>query len=546
MINKQKSISLLLVLLLLMSSLSACGGKEKDGRKIKDKTKKAMAELHAFQEEKKAEKGVTSEDPDEDTTDPSDQNDYIMLYQDVNFTLRYMYVDDDGVHFEVWNDTNETLVFTASSLAINRKSFCDVGLSGEDADDVQAMVGPGSTGEFVAKCDVDPSEKVGEIAGQFRIRAYQNYDFEAYHALIENTVIDPSVSVNTPDVEGTLLYEDDHVRVAFKEVERNNLVLCVENRTEENISLWADSVSVNGRSLRGLTVMDTKNVAPLSVGEIGVTCDLDAATTVGQMSGQFTLIQSDKYNSKDMHFEIPFDTVVIDGSIEADTTPEGMLIHEEEFVRICYKEINDTGIVFDVENLSEYPITFIPDCVAINRQSFNNLMASDKIAPHSAGTVTVECDFSPSTPVAELSAYIRVQYKVGANSESLRFSIPTVLIDESVSVELYVPQGPLLYEDDNVKIYYKELTDTGVAFEVENLSDITWAIQSNDLTLNGTHFGDSDIIMSDEIAPHSIGVAVAQIDFSDSSIETISGTIRVVDIAVFDGYDAPFSEMAVA
>lgn len=97
-----------------------------------------------------------------------------------------------------------------------------------------------------------------------------------------------------------------------------------------------------------------------------------------------------------------------------------------------------------------------------------------------------------------------------------------------------------VYEDEKVIISFSHLSDKGVVFEVENLTDINITIQADTLSINKHSI--SDITMSDDIAPQSIGEAVARCDVdSDDPVETIGGQLRIIDFErSFKSYNAKF------
>lgn len=105
----------------------------------------------------------------------------------------------------------------------------------------------------------------------------------------------------------------------------------------------------------------------------------------------------------------------------------------------------------------------------------------------------------------------------------------------------------LLYEDEKVKIYFYKLSESGVHFKVENLTDIALTVQANSVSINGK--STNNIIMSENIAPQSTGEAVAKCDdFADvKEIETVGGSLHVFDSAYKSNekFDATFVNVPV-
>lgn len=107
-------------------------------------------------------------------------------------------------------------------------------------------------------------------------------------------------------------------------------------------------------------------------------------------------------------------------------------------------------------------------------------------------------------------------------------------------------ESVLIYEDDKVKISFAEITDKGVSFWVENLTDINITVQADSVAING--ISTNDILMSDDVAPKSKGKVVARCDdFSiDTKVEKIGGQLRIVDFTnSLKSYDATFSDVSI-
>lgn len=99
----------------------------------------------------------------------------------------------------------------------------------------------------------------------------------------------------------------------------------------------------------------------------------------------------------------------------------------------------------------------------------------------------------------------------------------------------------LLYEDSRVKIYFSKVTERGVEFLVENLTDLNITIQADSVSING--ISTNDIMMSDDVAPKSTGKVVAKCeDFeTDMTVQTVGGQLRIIDFSYsFKSYDAKF------
>lgn len=100
---------------------------------------------------------------------------------------------------------------------------------------------------------------------------------------------------------------------------------------------------------------------------------------------------------------------------------------------------------------------------------------------------------------------------------------------EAQTTEAVKEQEPvLLYEDDEVEVYYTGLTSEGVTFEVENKTKVNLTVQADSIAING--ISTNDIIMSDDVAPYSRGEAIALCNFDvNTEVYSVSGKLRIFD-----------------
>lgn len=102
-------------------------------------------------------------------------------------------------------------------------------------------------------------------------------------------------------------------------------------------------------------------------------------------------------------------------------------------------------------------------------------------------------------------------------------------------------QHTVVYEDNNVKISFSEITEDGVEFWVENLTNANITIQADTISING--ISTNDITMSDDVAPHSKGKVIAGCDDFpvNTEVETVGGQLNIIDFnKSFQTYDATF------
>lgn len=120
--------------------------------------------------------------------------------------------------------------------------------------------------------------------------------------------------------------------------------------------------------------------------------------------------------------------------------------------------------------------------------------------------------------------------------------------NDEIQEESQPGNSTIVYEDDNVKISFAEISADGVEFWVENLTDLNITIQADSVSVNG--ISTSDIMMSDDVAPRSTGkVTVGCDDFStNTDVETVSGKLRIIDFSETWNpyyYEVTFSDVSI-
>lgn len=108
---------------------------------------------------------------------------------------------------------------------------------------------------------------------------------------LEENLMSGTVDQNqeTDSENPTVLFEDTNVRISFAGIEENGVAFWVENLTNANITIQADSVSVNGVSANDIVMSD--DVAPQSKGKVVAKCDdFTSITNVETVGGQLRVI----------------------------------------------------------------------------------------------------------------------------------------------------------------------------------------------------------------------------------------------------------------
>lgn len=94
---------------------------------------------------------------------------------------------------------------------------------------------------------------------------------------------------------------------------------------------------------------------------------------------------------------------------QQETDSSNNLLYEDDKVKISFAGINEKGVVFWLENLTDINITVQADSVAINGISTHSILMSDDVAPKSKGKIIAKCDdFSSVGAVETVSGQLRI------------------------------------------------------------------------------------------------------------------------------------------
>lgn len=101
--------------------------------------------------------------------------------------------------------------------------------------------------------------------------------------------IDSNNNNSTNPEDSTSVYEDDKVKISFAGVGEKGVEFWCENLTDVNITIQADSVSINGISTSDIMMSD--DVAPKSTGKVVAKCeDFIGTTDVENVGGQLRIV----------------------------------------------------------------------------------------------------------------------------------------------------------------------------------------------------------------------------------------------------------------
>lgn len=117
-----------------------------------------------------------------------------------------------------------------------------------------------------------------------------------------------SVENESPD-DSVAVYQDDNVKLSFAGIGEDGVEFWIENRTDLNLTVQADSVSVNGISTSDIVMSD--DVAPQSTGKVVAKCDdFSEDMEVENVGGQFSIVDFSK-TWNPYYYEVTFANVSV-------------------------------------------------------------------------------------------------------------------------------------------------------------------------------------------------------------------------------------------
>ncbi|MBO4650333.1 MAG: hypothetical protein J5653_03980 [Clostridiales bacterium] len=457
-------------------------------------------------------------------TDPpkATSNEYdVIVYQDDKTVIHFNKVDSDGVHFTVDNLAAYEVTVQCDSLAIDGISILDYIMSDK--------VSAGTSAEVVTKCELEIiPQQIGTVSGQLNIVDFDDYS-NTYPALFDTTVIDSSVAP-APAPTGTLLYSDDYLQVYFKELTGDGAVFEMVNPTAQDVEPRITALAINGRNITDPTWYDCE-LAPHSMGNLVTIQDdsIDPSEAVGTISAQFEVNNDvSQYNT----YYATVNTTVIDANVTV-TPPalEGTVIYEDSNVKITCVGLSPEGPILGVENLTDVGIIVQAESLSINMVGIYDVYLSYYTAPHSVSRFLAEGEVDASQQVGMIGGAFIIANPAERKGNYM-VHLDNVVVDASVTVAAPTATGTLLHEDKNVKIYFKEVREKGIVFDVENLTQYSLTIQDRGVLLNGVEPGIATL--SDSCAPHS----VTEVMLSCSPDTSTPATTISVNFAIFSWDDS--------
>ena len=461
----------------------------------------------------------TDPTPTPEPTDPpkasSDVYD-VVVYQDDKTVIHFNKVDSDGVHFTVDNLAAYEATIQCNSLAIDGVAILDYTMSDK--------VAAGTSAEVVTKCELDEiPQKIGTLSGQLDIIDFDDYS-NSYEASFDTTVIDSSVTPAAA-ATGTLIYTDDYVQIYFKELTSEGVVFEIVNLTAQDVEPRITAVAINGRNITDPTWYNCE-IAPHSIATLVTKQDdsIDPSEAVGTISAMFE-INNDMSNYETYFAMIT--TTVIDPNVTF-TPPalEGTVFYEDANVKITCVGLSPEGPILGVENLTDVGIIVQAESLSINMVGIFDVFFSYYTAPHSVSKFLAEGPVDASAQVGMIGGAFIIANPADRKSNYM-VHLDNVVVDASVTVAAPSATGTLLHEDSNVKIYFKEVREKGIVFDVENLTQYSLTIQDRGVLLNGVEPGIATL--SDSCAPHS----VTEVMISCSPDTSTPATTISVNFAIF-------------
>lgn len=440
----------------------------------------------------------------------------VVVYQDDKTVIHFNKVDSDGVHFTVDNLAAYEATIQCNSLAIDGVAILDYTMSDK--------VAAGTSAEVVTKCELDEiPQKIGTLSGQLDIIDFDDYS-NTYEASFDTTVIDSSVTPAAA-ATGTLIYTDDYVQIYFKELTSEGVVFEIVNLTAQDVEPRITAVAINGRNITDPEWYNCE-IAPHSIATLVTKQEdsIDPSEAVGTISAMFE-INNDMSNYETYFAMIT--TTVIDPNVTF-TPPalEGTVFYEDANVKITCVGLSPEGPILGVENLTDVGIIVQAESLSINMVGIFDVFFSYYTAPHSVSRFLAEGPVDASQPIGMIGGAFIIANPADRKSNYM-VHLDNVVVDASVTVAAPSATGTLLHEDSNVKIYFKEVREKGIVFDVENLTQYSLTIQDRGVLLNGVEPGIATL--SDSCAPHS----VTEVMISCSPDTSTPATTISVSFAIF-------------
>lgn len=202
-----------------------------------------------------------------------------------------------------------------------------------------------------------------------------------------------------------VLYEDKLVKIVFSGAKTSKyyddcaeLEFHVTNKTDKNITIQGNCLSVNGVSYNKLIVSDdigAKATGKISVEIEGYDFDAVPLNAIRIIGGQFDVLDTDSFDI--LGYAIWDNTYVCSGTTAQVKAPSltnkvyedaNCVVYYDRCEKYKYSD-DQVDMIFKVTNKMDQTIEFQADTVTINETSYNRLIMSDPVAMHSTGEISL-------------------------------------------------------------------------------------------------------------------------------------------------------------
>lgn len=201
------------------------------------------------------------------------------------------------------------------------------------------------------------------------------------------------------------IFNDENCTIYFYKVEeeknRTNVYFRVNNKTGRTLTFQSDCISINGESTDNIIMSD--DVSPNSSGTISMSLknydkEYFDFKNISSLSCKFRIFDFNDTNFYDgkSSYSVTIDTVQIPCEKEPTTSgDDGIQFYDDERISIAYlnteQDDEDIQVYFRVTNKTSDVLTLQCNSLGLNGESVSNIIASEDVAPHSVGNVSVKC-----------------------------------------------------------------------------------------------------------------------------------------------------------
>lgn len=232
-------------------------------------------------------------------------------------------------------------------------------------------------------------------------------------------------AANQP-VNLTEIYNDENCAIHFYKVEEEknkvNVYFRVNNKTGRTLTFQSNCISINGESTNNIIMSD--EISPNSNGTIKMRLnnlkeEYFDFKNISSLSCNFKILD---FNDTNFHngergYSVAIDTVQIPCENDPITSGvDGIQFYDDERISIAYlnteQDDEDIQVYFRVANKTSDVLTIQCKSLGLNGEAVSNIIASEEVAPHSAGNISVKCkvdlNFVDIENITSLTGSLRV------------------------------------------------------------------------------------------------------------------------------------------